>query len=105
MRTTEIVPVVVGDRVVHVELSVPAGGDVSAQDLVANAAALQDQITAIATWVSGAVTAALPRRPSRVGLDFGLKFGLKAGKLFSFVAEASGEASLVVRLEWDDGDD
>jgi hypothetical protein len=37
-------------------------------------------------------------------VDFGLKFGLKSGKLFSFLAEASGEASLLVRLEWDDAD-
>lgn len=102
---TEIVPIVVGERVVHAEVSVPAGGDVSVLDVVGNATALQEQITGIAEWVGGSLKAALPRRPDRVGVDFGVKFALKSGKLLSVLAEASGEASLVVRLEWDTADD
>lgn len=102
---TEIVPVAVGDQVVYAEVSVPAGGDVSVLDVAGNAMALQEQISAIAGWVDESLRAALPRRPDRLGVDFGVKFTLKAGKLFSVLAEASGEASLVVRMEWDTADE
>jgi hypothetical protein len=68
VRSTEIVPIGVDGKVVHVELSVPAGGDVSVQDVVADAVALQEQIATIATWVTGTVT---PRcRGSRVGWEW-----------------------------------
>ncbi|MBP2472388.1 hypothetical protein JOF53_001260 [Crossiella equi] len=97
----EIVPISVGDRTVYAEVSVPAGGDVSTVDLLGNAVALQEQIAAIAGWVATAVHTSLPRKPDRVGVDFGVKLGVKSGKLFSVLAEASGEASLTVRLEWD----
>jgi hypothetical protein len=102
---TELVPVSVGDQVFYVEVSLPAGGDVSVLDMVGNAVALQEQIGALAGWVGSSLVAALPRTPDRVGVDFGVKFTLKAGKLFSVLAEASGEASVTVRLEWNKTDD
>lgn len=64
---------------------------------------LQDTTLAlgeIARWLVDSVVEKLPRSPEKVGLDFGVKFMLKSGKLTSVLAEASGEASATIRLEW-----
>jgi hypothetical protein len=40
---------------------------------------------------------------SRLGLEFGLKLAVKTGTLTSVIAGASGEATAIVRLEWERG--
>jgi hypothetical protein len=37
----------------------------------------------------------------RVGLEFGLKLAVKSGSLTSVIAAVGGEATAVVRLEWE----
>lgn len=37
----------------------------------------------------------------RVGLEFGLKLAVKGGTLISVIAAVGGEATAVVRLEWE----
>ncbi|MER7753804.1 CU044_2847 family protein [Kitasatospora sp. NPDC097643] len=39
--------------------------------------------------------------PSSFEVEFGLNLTVKAGRLIGVLAEAEGEASLVVRLRWD----
>ena len=38
---------------------------------------------------------------NRVGLEFGLKLAVKSGTLTSVIAAVGGEATAVVRLEWE----
>jgi Trypsin-co-occurring domain 1 len=38
---------------------------------------------------------------SRVGLEFGLNLAVKSGMLTSAIASVGGEASVVIRLEWE----
>jgi hypothetical protein len=77
-----------------------AGGDATAFNRL-DLADATESIHRIGSWVYRTVHDGLPRRPQKVGVEFGLKFAIKSGKLTSVLAEASGEASLVVRLEWE----
>lgn len=43
--------------------------------------------------------------PDGFEVEFGLTLGMKSGRLIGVLAEASGEASLVVRLSWKRPDD
>lgn len=38
--------------------------------------------------------------PKGASVEFGLKIGVKSGKLISLLAEANGEATLTVTLNW-----
>ncbi|WP_018353357.1 CU044_2847 family protein [Longispora albida] len=76
-----------------------AGGDAGALDRL-KLDETRAAIGRIGRWVVEEVRAALPDKPTTLGVEFGLKFGMKSGKLTSVLAEASGEASVVIRLEW-----
>lgn len=101
-RRVEVVEVQVpsGD-VFFAEVEVPAGGDArwgsgrrfSLEDARAN-------VVSIGSWVFDTVRGSLPQPPDRVGVEFGLKFTVKTGGLVAALAEAGGEASVVVKLEW-----
>jgi hypothetical protein len=54
----------------------------------------------VARWAVDSVLAGLPDPPDKVGVEFGVKLAVKSGKLMSVLAEAGGEASLTVKLEW-----
>ncbi|MFD7731248.1 CU044_2847 family protein [Kitasatospora phosalacinea] len=43
--------------------------------------------------------------PDEFEVEFGLELGVKSGRLVGVLAEASGQASLVVRLSWRRPDD
>ncbi|WP_051732206.1 CU044_2847 family protein [Kitasatospora phosalacinea] len=43
--------------------------------------------------------------PDEFEVEFGLTLGMKSGRLIGVLAEATGEASLVVRLSWRRPDD
>jgi hypothetical protein len=62
-------------------------------------------ISTSAARIGGAIHQAIqrgmPGRPHRIGIDIGLKLVVKSGVLTSVLAEASGEASIVIRLDWD----
>jgi hypothetical protein len=47
-----------------------------------------------------AVLKAVPRRPDRLTVEIGMKLVVKAGVLASVIADASSEASLTVKMEW-----
>jgi hypothetical protein len=83
------------------EVGVPAGGDVSAQQLRCRLEDAGESIQRIGRWLVESVHERLPRQPERVGLEFGIRLAVKSGKLTSVLAEASGEATVLVRLEWD----
>ncbi|WP_412538514.1 CU044_2847 family protein [Longispora sp. K20-0274] len=85
----------------HIEVDVQ-DGDISSWK-VGNVpwGQVEAQIAQIGTWVTQAVKSALPDAPSRVGVDFGVKLTAETGKVLGVLAKASGEASLVIRLEWE----
>ena len=101
-RGSEIVEVELADGTVfNAEVAVPSGiGDVGAWDRLPIAEAKQS-IESITGWVVNSVRAALPDTPDKFGLEFGLKLAVKTGKLTSVLAEAGGEASVTIRLEWE----
>lgn len=55
----------------------------------------------IGSAIHTALLRAMPSLPDRIGIDIGLKLAVKSGILTSVLAEASGEASITVRLDWD----
>jgi hypothetical protein len=101
-RRVEVVEVQVpGGGVIFAEVEVPAGGDAgwwsgrqfSLEDVRAN-------VVSIGSWVFDTVRGSLPQTPDKVGVEFGLKLTAKTGALVAALAEAGGEASVVVKLEW-----
>jgi hypothetical protein len=40
-------------------------------------------------------------RLQRIGLEFGLKLAVRSGAVTSVIAQAGGEATAVIRLEWE----
>lgn len=98
---TRIVDVQVGDgEVIQAEVSTGGGGDAGAAWDKLRLDDAADAVRRVGRWVVDTVRDGLPEKPSKVGVEFGLKLAVKSGKLTSVLAEASGEASLVVKLEW-----
>jgi hypothetical protein len=121
MSRTEIVEVVLPDgSLLNAEVSIEDSiTDVGAQPRLS----LKDAKESVASFVRWAVESlglptqgaegdaaqkarnTMPTPPgmalSRVGLEFGLKLAVKTGSLTSAIAAASGEATAVVRLEWE----
>lgn len=101
-RRVEVVEVELPNGgVIFAEIEVPTGGDAwwgsgqrfALEDIRAN-------VVSIGSWVLDTVRGALPETPDKVGVEFGLKLTAKTGPLVAALAEASGEASVVVKLEW-----
>jgi Trypsin-co-occurring domain 1 len=61
------------------------------------------QIRRMTRWLLTEVRDAVPDTPDKIGVEFGFKFSAKTGKLIGALAEAGGEASVVVKLEWTPG--
>lgn len=61
---------------------------------------IQDSIKTIVKWAMDGVREAVPEQPDKLGVEFGLKLTAQSGKLTSVLAQASGDASIVVRVEW-----
>lgn len=55
----------------------------------------------IGEFVYETIRTSMPRSPDRIAVQIGLKLAVKSGALTSILAEASGEASVMVQLEWD----
>lgn len=100
-RETEIVEVELSDGTVfNAEVAVPGGvSDIGAWDRL-HLDQAKESIETITEWAVRSVRGALPEPPDRFGLEFGLKLAVKTGKLTSVLAEAGGEASITVKLEW-----
>lgn len=62
---------------------------------------IRADIARISQFMSETLTQALPDPPRRYGVEFGLKLGVETTGLTSILAKATGEATVVVRLEWE----
>lgn len=103
VRRTELVEVVFPDgEVGYAEVEVATDGDIGARDRF-RLDQVGPQLRRVTRWLLDEVRSAVPGTPDRVGLEFGFKLNAKTGKLVGVLAEASGEASVVVRLEWTPG--
>jgi hypothetical protein len=117
MSRTEIVEIAMPDgTVINAEVLVSSAiTDVGAQRRLRLGEA-KESIAAFVRWAVGSLDfspadgtdlfeepgASPPRMSlSRVELEFGLKIALKAGTLTSVIAAVGGEATAVVRLEWE----
>jgi hypothetical protein len=58
-------------------------------------------VAKIGGWARDALREALAEPPDRFGVEIGLKLAIKSGALVSVLAEASTEASIVIKMEWD----
>ena len=117
MSHTEIIEIAMPDgTMINAEVSLADSiTDVGAQQRLS----LGDAKQSIASFVRGAVSglgvsaeAGAEHPPElessppgmmlgRVGLEFGLKLAVKSGTLSSVIASVGGEATAVVRLEWE----
>ena len=59
----------------------------------------------IASWARDSVLRAMPNPPTQLEVEFGIKLAVKSGTLASVLAQASGEATLVVKMKWDRSSD
>jgi hypothetical protein len=117
MSQTEIIEIAMPDgSVINAEVSVSDSiTDVGARGRL-NLGDAKESITSFVHWaVSGlglsvgdgdARPEELESAPpgmtlGRVGLEFGLKLAVKSGTLTSVIAAVGGEATAVVRLEWE----
>jgi NTP-dependent ternary system trypsin peptidase co-occuring protein len=112
----EVVKVQLPDgSVIDAEVSVPDSVvDVGVSALLQLGQA-KDTIESFVSWAVDGLSFAAPDgdtspEPSmapagmhlgRMGLEFGLKLTVRSGSLTSVIAAAGGEASAVVRLEWE----
>jgi len=103
MSRSELVEVTLPDGdVIWVELDVPSGADIAwrgKQKLTWDD--LRMQVLKITKLVAESVKSALPDRPTRLGLEFGIKLTAETGPLVAALAKAGAEASVVVRLDWE----
>ncbi|HEX6685375.1 MAG TPA: CU044_2847 family protein [Candidatus Limnocylindrales bacterium] len=58
-------------------------------------------VVKIGAWARNTLRDSLPEPPDRFGVEIGLKLAIKSGALTSILAEASTEASVVIKMEWD----
>ncbi|GAA4463894.1 CU044_2847 family protein [Phytohabitans houttuyneae] len=98
---TRIVPIELPDgSTIRAEVTTPsAGGDAGSRRL-----SLEDvrgDIVRISQFMSETLKNALPDPPRRYGVEFGLKLAVETSGLTSILAKATGEASVLVRLEWE----
>lgn len=101
VKRTELVEIELssGD-VVNAEVAMPQSGDVAWRGRRFPGAGFTADLSRISRWLAEELRSAFPERPERIGVEFGLKLAAKSGTLVGVLAEASGEASVVVRLEW-----
>lgn len=101
---TETVEIVLDDgAVLHAAVRGGAGraaGDVGAVSAVVSRSLdeVRESVRAVGRWARD--TAREAGDPDSFEVEFGLNLGVKSGRLIGVLAEASGEASLVVRLSW-----
>lgn len=93
------VEVVPGEPPVLVEVATAGGGDVGLRERL-HLDEVGDMVRTLGEWTAGQARTALPEVPEEFEVSFGVKIGVKSGKLVGILAEASGEASLTVRMLW-----
>jgi hypothetical protein len=103
MRMAELIEIELPDgEVILAEVTI-VDSDVGALDRF-NLHGVSASAARIGSIIHAALLKAMPMSPHRIGIDIGLKLAVKSGVLTSVLAEASGEASVTVRLDWDVSD-
>jgi hypothetical protein len=103
-RRIEIVEIELADgEIAYAEAEMSVGGDVRHRRRF-RSEEIAGQIRRMTRWLLTEVRDAVPGRPDKIGLEFGFTFSAKTGALVGALAEAGGQASVVVRLEWTPGD-
>lgn len=87
--------------VVLAEVIGAGGGDVADAEKKFSLSALRGPLAEVGKWALTTVRESLPEQPDRLSVEFGIKLAVKSGKLLCVLAEASGESSLVVRMDWE----
>jgi hypothetical protein len=86
---------------VHVEVEEEESGDIGSPLLRSfDWDQLNQQIARTCRWLSTSVKDSLPESPDEVGMEFGIKITAETGTLIAALAKAGGEATLLVRLQW-----
>jgi hypothetical protein len=100
------------ERTLVVPIQLPDGSTVRAEVAAASAGGdagrrllsfddVRADIVRISQFMSETLSAALPDPPRRYGVEFGLKLAVETTGLSTILAKASGEATVLVRLEWE----
>jgi hypothetical protein len=97
----ETFPVELADgSTILAEVATAGGGDATAFRRL-KMLDLKTELGRISQMVGDAVTSSLPDPPQRYSVEFGVKLAVESNALAAVLAKASGEATLVIRLEWD----
>ncbi|GAA4699362.1 CU044_2847 family protein [Phytohabitans rumicis] len=98
---TRTVPITLpdGSTILAEVTAASTGGDAGRRQLRLDD--IREDIARISQFMSETLTRALPDPPRRYGVEFGLKLGVETTGLTSILAKATGEATVVVRLEWE----
>jgi hypothetical protein len=96
----EIIEVELSDgEVILAEVTV-AGGDVGVLDHLKLSGA-KSVIRSVGRWAKESIHDGLPGAPRRFGIEFGVKLAVKSGELASILAEVAGEATMTIKMEWE----
>lgn len=76
------------------------GGDAGVRDRL-NLDEARSTLVRIGHWVKESVLAALPEKPDRLCVEYGVKLSVQSGKLAAVLASASAESAITVKMEWD----
>lgn len=88
--------------VFYAEVAVRSGGDIAAADrLTAEWKAIKSQVAEVSRHVVELVQDALPEKPAKYEVEFGIKLSAETGPVLGMLAKAGGEASVLVRLTWE----
>lgn len=87
-------------EIIYAEVLSTGGSDVSVADRLRLDKA-GELISQVGAWASNVARVGIPEQPDKFEVSFGMKLGTKSGKLIGILAEASGEASLTVRMKWE----
>ncbi|GAA5193781.1 hypothetical protein GCM10023322_56560 [Rugosimonospora acidiphila] len=99
---SRVLPVDMPDgSVLHVEVLGGGGGDATAGRRI-RFADLRDDIANMTRLVTDAVAGAKIAAPRRISVEFGVKLTVESNALVSVLAKVGAEASMVVRLEWEE---
>jgi hypothetical protein len=88
-----------GEPPVLIEVTSAGGGDVALHERL-RLDEVGEAIRSVSRWAEDQVRSSLPEAPAEFEVSFGVKLGVKSGRLVGILAEASGEASLNVRMLW-----
>lgn len=100
----EIAEIHTESGVFYAEVAVPRGGDIGAGErLVTEWTSIKAQVAEVSRHVVEMVQESLPVPPDKYEVEFGIKISAETGPVLGMLAKAGGEASVLVRLTWENG--